>query len=82
VGTSKYNVKVTLKLAMIYPKPTFAPTFADGYADAMQGLEPQYKDFEYTTGFNSLEGEVTSGFADIHEQFYMIPATYPIDILL
>ena len=45
------------------------PTFADGYADAMQGNEPQSKEDEYVSGYNSLQNEVDSGFADLNTIF-------------
>lgn len=41
------------------------PTFADGYADAMQGLPPQSLADAYMLGYNNLEEEVDSGFADL-----------------
>lgn len=48
-------------------------TFADGYADAMQGIPPQSTQAEYTTGYNSLDEEVDSGFADLEPMLHTIP---------
>lgn len=50
----------------IVPHPL---TFADGYADAMQGNPKQSQDEEYVSGYDSLDEEVNSGFADLEAMF-------------
>lgn len=52
-------------------------TFADGYADAMQGNDPQTTSQEYIRGYDSVDAEVTSGFADL-EPLLEGPPTCPM----
>ena len=40
-------------------------SYADGYSDALQGLEPQSDDPEYLLGYFSPESEADSGFASL-----------------